>query len=153
MLFALIEPAQGMLRHQVDAADLDAALRMVGLRVAHVDHAGIWRDAERGLAIVVAEFGLFVPPQQQHYFSLLRGLYAGNAVLYAFDGEGSTIDVRPQDVPVPVFYRSVGAIERAIAENEIARPSIRVMGKLKWQWPQPRPDLDAIADSIVEELH
>lgn len=97
----------------------------------------IARDPETGygVSVVVYEYGLFVPPDQQRYFAINNKLYAGKALLYAFDNQGETIDLkRPPDV---VFFGSVRAIEMAIEAGQIERPASQT---LNWQWPQPMPD-------------
>jgi len=71
------------------------------------------------IAIVVDQFSLFVPPEEQRYFIIGRQLYGGNAVLYGYNEEGESIDLPL--MPVVIFI-SVAGIEEAIAAGQIDRP-------------------------------
>lgn len=137
MKFTVINPKE---KHMVtiDAADLKTAQEQAGLD--KVDHGLVMRDHETGagISIVVYEFGLFVPAEEQHYFSLNGRLYAGNAVLYSFDFEGNTIDVMPPP-GAPVWFDSLADVEAAIAAQAIPRPRMSINAEVIWEWPAPPP--------------
>jgi hypothetical protein len=132
------------------------ALKNAGLTPGKVDHGTI----RRGLAIVVDEYGLFVPPDQQRYFAIGRHLYAGPAaVLYGFDEQGETIDVDIQycrhgfhplsPTRFGRWFDSIDEIEAAIAKGEIDRPVIGSSDQIIWKWPGPRPDMTPLIDKIA----
>jgi hypothetical protein len=99
-----------------------------------------------GTQIVVAAFGLFEPATLQSFFAVGPRLYAGNALLLACDGAGNTVDIHEDLSILPVrFFDTAGQVERAIRRGEIARPTMSVNGATLWQWPDPRPDLEALA--------
>lgn len=142
MKFGLINPKRKTVLI-VDAKNLDAALARAGLKMGAVDHAVV----APGLGIIVHEYALLIPPRQQRYFTLLasasytRQLYGGNAVLYAFDEHGETIDAH-DDVPLHVtWFADAFAVEDAIDKGFIPRPTIRVNDVVTWEWqanPPPR---------------
>ena len=101
-----------------------------------VDH-GVLR---RGLAYVVAEYGMFVPKEQQRYAKFEDTLIAGNSVLYAYDDRGELIDIDPELVHEVRFFLTADDVERAIAKRKIRRPEIVQNGKVVWQWPDPKPE-------------
>jgi len=113
--------------------DLDDALQSVGLNSRQIDFGCLKRpDMTPGISIVVYEFGLKEPPQDQHFFAIGRSLFAGNAVLFAFDDVGSTIDL--EQMPPVLFFRDHHEVERSIEEDIIDRPEISVNGRVLWQW-------------------
>jgi hypothetical protein len=109
---------------------------LVGLDPLHVDHGVVYRSDLTGIgvAIVVFEHGLFAPPEKTFYFSIGRQMFAGNAILYAFDGAGETIDM-PERLPPVMFYKSFREVERAIERGDIDRPATFVNGAPMWSWP------------------
>lgn len=143
MIFAIIRPdrRESVLVHAGTPQEVYA---VVGLDAAHVDHGTIYRTADRSLAIVVGEFGLFEPPERIRYFSIGRQLYAGNAVLYAFDYVGETADLDPNAIPPITYYRDGFDVENAIRDDLIARPIIRRNDEVVWRWPERKPDLSAL---------
>ncbi|HEY2242729.1 MAG TPA: hypothetical protein VGH47_00725 [Xanthobacteraceae bacterium] len=121
----------------VEADDPQHVYELAGLDALHVDHAIVARSNELGLGIGIAVFehGLFAPPAATFYFSIGRQMYAGNAVLYAFDAAGETISM-PRSPPPVMFYRSYREVEAAIARDEIDRPQTMMNGAAIWAWPE-----------------
>ena len=119
------------------------ALAAIGLPELETDH-GLLRKADDrgpGLMMIVHEHSLFVPPAEQSYFAFGTHLYAGQAMMYAFDARGDTIDLElPALRPLPpiVWFESVGAVESAIRSGRIIRPSMAVNDAVFWRWPEPR---------------
>ncbi len=82
----------------IETDTLDEGKRLCGLKPQETDHGLIVRvPGVGGLGLFVDEYGLFVPPLNQHYFALGERLYAGNALVYAFDATGVTIDFEDKD--------------------------------------------------------
>jgi hypothetical protein len=135
MRFVLIDAEHRTVR-LVEAETPQHVYELVGLDALHVDHGVVARSNELGLgvAIVVFEHGLFMPPAATFYFSISRQMYAGNAVLYAFDAAGQTISM-PATPPPVTFYRSHREVEAAIARGEIDRPQTTFNGAPIWAWP------------------
>ena len=134
MKFAIVQPAETKWE-VVEAANLtDIYANIGGLDLP--DHNVIappgCLPSGKGLAIVVNDFSLHVPPRLQRYFVIGRTLFGGNAVLYAFNEQGDSVDI--DEVPVIIFM-SLAGVEDAIAQNQIDRPEVRVNGQLTWQWP------------------
>jgi hypothetical protein len=133
MKFAIVEPAQTHWE-VVEAPALHSVCAHLGLDKP--DHNVLIPPGHMpsgvGIAIVVDDFGMFVPPEQQRYFIIGRTLFAGNAVMYGFDQQGDTIDL--QEVPQIIFISRTG-IEGAISAGQIDRPTTRVNGQIVWQWP------------------
>ena len=77
----------------VRADRIDQAYDSAGLDPLKLDHATLVYDGEGGggIGMFVYEYGLMEP--SEHFFICEKNLYAGNAVVYAFDGEGER-DVR-----------------------------------------------------------
>lgn len=138
MRFVLIDPAARSWQ-MADHPTLDEALRAVGLKPGQVDFGSLGM----GISIVVDEFGLFADPAKTSYFALGRGLYAGNAVIFAASPhDGETIDV-PLELmdggPTPRWLTAEG-VEAAIQAGKIRRPQHTINnGPPTWQWPQPAP--------------
>src|SRR5262252_9939743 len=116
MRYVVIDPEKQTTR-AIEASGFDVALDVARLGSVGRDHA----VAAPGIAIVVFEFGLYMSPTEQHYFALGRRLYAGTALLYAFDEGGNTVDLTRN--PVPRFFKSPAEIEAAISSGEIERPT------------------------------
>jgi hypothetical protein len=122
-------------------ATIELAMARAGL--VNVDHGVVFpvsRDNPLGLliglAIMVYEFSLFAPPDRQAYFAIDSHLYAGHAVLYAFDKDGNEVDL--PGTPRVVFMPSAAAVERNIQLGFVQRPFMAVNGVKTWEWPQPR---------------
>src|SRR5262245_16560975 len=108
MRFAIIDPGTQTAVLE-DFPNVRAAYKHAGLNACEIDHGIV----SMGLAIVVHEYSLFEPAEQQHYFSIAGKLYAGKAVLYAFDIENrGTIDLLT--LPAVVFLPNKAAVERLI---------------------------------------
>jgi hypothetical protein len=112
--------------------DLREAELRAGLDPGHVDH-GTVRD---GLAIVVHEFSLLEPPETQSYFSIGDRLYAGCAVIYAYDGAGETIDAHLAYLPSDLtWYADAETAKLAIDHGLVEAPRIALNGVELWRWP------------------
>lgn len=140
MKFVIIEPAESRWTY-VESKEPWELYAMLGLPCdGGVDH-GVVIPAHAvpgrlGVAIVVDQFSLYVPPEHQRYFVIGRHLYAGNAVLYGFNEEGMTVDL-PM-MPVVVFITRSG-IEEAIQAGQIDRPMMAINDVKLWEWPNPSP--------------
>ena len=133
--FVIIEPAAHLLR-TIDLGPFDHAVVNAGLNVDETDHGMI----DRHTGVVVDQYGLLDPPERQDYFVINGHLYAGNAVIYGVDDEGSTVDVADADRLRPEFLHGRDEVERAISDGAVTRPELRVNGELIWKWPdQPAP--------------
>jgi hypothetical protein len=133
MKFAVITPS----RQETiitDFSDLNTALRAADLHFRGVDHGMLAIGVHR-VGIIVYEFSLFVPAAEQSYFAIHGHLYAGNAVLYGVDDNGSTVDLRV--MPEVFFMPNQHAVERSISLGLITRPYMAVNKQITWQWPQP----------------
>lgn|SRR5262245_22479141 len=121
----------------INVHDVSAAYRPLGLKAGEVDFGTICQDDQCLLSIVVYEYGLFVPPESQNFFSIGDQLFAGNAVIFLASREtGEAIDL---DIPPPIcFYRSHVEVEGAIRSGSLQRPEMRVNNQLLWVWPQQR---------------
>jgi hypothetical protein len=136
--FATIRPA---VQHQgiVNARTIRAALRSVELDPLQTDHGIVERANGRGIGIIVHEYGLFVPPPQQTYFAINKRLYAGNAILYAFNSAGETINIE-RPLPLMIHWlRNALEVEQAITLGIVLRPQQRINNQVTWSWPQEVP--------------
>lgn len=77
----------------VEGGSYDAAMARAGLQRGAVDHGQVMA----GIGIVVHEHGLMADADKQFYFRIGSRLYAGNALLYAFDEAGKTRDFPGDD--------------------------------------------------------
>ena len=112
-----------------------------GLESGRTDHGVIMNDRTGGIAIVVAEFGLYVPPLNQHYFAIGDRLFAGNALIYAFGEAGETVDFDDVERLTIRWFESGHDVARALARGDLIKPQIVLNGMVVWEWPQPRPDM------------
>ena len=137
MKFFAIKPAQCAVE-TIEASEPYEAYKTLGLDQLRVDHGVVARfDDGGGVGIVVYEFSLFEPINEQRWFSILGQLFGGNALLYGFDASGETCGF---DLPPPVvFYRDAHEVETAIASGQIKRPQIKVNENVIWQWPDEAP--------------
>jgi hypothetical protein len=131
--FTIIRPD----RHAVDtvqARTYDDLHKQIFPMPLGVDHSVIYRNENGGLGIVVEQYGLF--RSNMSYFAMRGKLYAGVALLYAFDAAGKTVTLR---APLPTVYwlSNADAVERAITNGDVGRPVIRVNDELLWSWPEP----------------
>lgn len=147
MKFAVVLPAEKRIT-VVDVPDLRDAIRRAGLEPGAVDHGHVFR----GLGVVVGEHGLYVPPAEQSYFSISRRLYAGNAVLYATNDAGDTVDYDHGGRWFGEWFDDAAGVEVAVAAGRVERPTLAVGADVVWRWPEPRPDLDAAVDKIADSL-
>jgi hypothetical protein len=131
-----------------DFATIEDAERAAGLTPGAIDHGTV----TRGLGIIVSEYGLFDPPDRQHYFSIDRRLYAGGAVLYRVDSRGITIDLEFGGRWFGSWYADAGEVEQAIREGAIERPQQGFGELIVWRWPGPRPDGEQMQKAIVDAL-
>ena len=110
------------------------ALALAGLDGNDTDHGVVGRYFDRGLGIFVGGHSMFEPVNEQKYFAIGGRLYAGRGLVYAFDGQGRTIEfARP--IPMVRFFEDALEIEYAIHQHEIMRPQIVINGKVTWSWP------------------
>ena len=136
MKFLLIDPKARRLRVEW-FPDLFFAKLEAGLEPDQVDHGHVARN----LSVVVFEFSLFVPPEEQCYFSLGSKLFGGSAVMYQTDAAGETIDfnttISTAIFPNPGWlrwYRSVAEIEAAISGGTLVRPQTMLNDTIIWAW-------------------
>jgi hypothetical protein len=149
MQFAAIKPKLQVLEW-INTDTLKTAELACGL--TSVDHGVFWRkDDGLGLGYTVYEYALYEPrPEEQSYAAVFGTFIAGNAIVYAFDASGETIPVTSEMISLkdikwlPDLLRA----ELAIAHRIVKRPMIAVNGKVLWRWPEPKPDLDHIAELI-----
>ena len=112
---------------------IQEAQDIVGLR--GVDHGILMY----GLGYCVYEYGLFVPPSEQHYFGIHGTLIAGPAIFYAFDERGETLNLRVSEFPNVRFYLGINDVEHSISIGEVERPFMAVGNARIWEWPQHPP--------------
>ena len=137
MKFYAIKPADCAIE-AIEASEPWEAYKTLGLDRMGVDHGVVARVADGGgVGIVVYEFSLFVPVNEQRWFSIMGQLFGGNALLYGFDVHGETCDFDPP--PPVVFYRSADEVEAAIARGEVKRPQMAVNQNVLWRWPDEHP--------------
>jgi hypothetical protein len=131
----------------IEASDAWVAQRQIGLE--HVDHGGL---LHRNLSIIVDEFGLR-RELNKGYFSIGRLVFSGNAVVYRYDGNGETRDVRPEDLSLLsksyTGYTDAAALEMAIAGDLLDRPVMKFNGEVFWQWSPPK---EKTPDQVRAEL-
>ena len=132
MKFATINPTERTVA-VVEAANLEEAMKPMGLTYGQIDFGTLWRDPVYGHGTSMYQFGLF-RGKEGHYFSIGPRLYEGNAVMFGFNKAGDTISLHTP--PVVQFYRNANAVERAIDRGEIRRPSFAINNEIAWQWPQ-----------------
>src|SRR5215831_4479312 len=120
MKFGIVDPRTAR-AEIIEAPDWQTAGKEIGLESGRTDSGMIVRDATGGLAYFCYEFGLFVPTDQQSYFSILgldrKPLIAGAAVFYAFDAAGETVDL--EELPPLLFYRDAHEVEKAIRAGDV----------------------------------
>lgn len=135
MRFIVIDPARCEVK-VIEKKDLNGALRATGLRLSRVDFATLFvGDDGWGLQIVVYEKGLRESPSKHRFFSLGESLFAGSAIIFAFNNKGDTVTL--PDImrnPPVTFYRSYREAEAAIRRGELQRPQITANGKVVWEW-------------------
>lgn len=113
-------------------ASMEHAKQAVGLG-ADTDHGIVYP----GIGIIVDGHGLYKDPRDQHYFSIGRRMYAGSAVLFAFDEAGNNIDLTK--LGVVMFYDDYKKAEADMRAGTIERPTVTINGSVIWKWPAPRP--------------
>lgn len=133
----------------IECAGFAEAKAAYGLKL--VDFGVLWhRHAVGGAQIVVAEFGLFEPVATQRYFAIGTRLYAGNALLFAYNGVGVTVDFL--SFHLDMVKPKLRFFDDADAVGEIERPATTYNGEVLWQWPQPKPDLRELARRAAEDM-
>jgi len=136
--FATIEPAESRWE-LVEADELTDLYERLGL-TGDVDHTSLASPHAMpsgvGISLVVREFSMFDPPEEQRFFAIGRTLCAGNAVLYGYDRHGESVDL--EEMPV-ILFMTLAGVEDAIARDQINRPYLAVNGEKLWEWPQPSP--------------
>ena len=128
MQFMIVDPR----KRTVEAFDgeLDGAKVAAGLDPHAVDHGTI----APGLAVVVYEYSLYVPPHKQAYCGVNGTLVAGPAVFYRYDQHGETVDLWKSEFPDVRFYLGINDVEAAFERGEIARPFTAVNDNVIWQF-------------------
>jgi hypothetical protein len=149
----VIDPKR-MLVDFTEVFETNDAYPLVGLVGGKVDFGTLARDPDTGITynIIVYEFGLYVPPEHGHYFSIGSSLYEGGAILFAADHMGETVSY-PATKPPVQFYRSGEEVEAAIQRREINRPYSAINGEVIWQWPSHGQFTEqAIRDRLKEQF-
>jgi len=124
----------------IEAATADDAKHICGLKPMEIDIGTVHHEyGVGGCAIMVAEFGLFVPPINQHFFAIGNRVYAGNALLYAYNAEGYTIDFDDPNLEI-TWFADGREVEDAILAGKIIRPTVTRDGVPVWEWPDPKPE-------------
>lgn len=143
MKFAIIKSAAKQIE-LVDEPDVWAAMEAhTDLKRGEIDFGSLSREVK----IIVYEFGMFLEPDdpRDHHFSLGRQLFVGDAVIFASDDEGETIDFTDKNLvllkAVTHFYQSRATVEYAIRNGRIDRPQMSLNGEIIWQWPQRNPNV------------
>ena len=149
MKFLAVDPFHSRPIYEVEVPSHRDVLAALGVNPDQTDH-GLLRRATggaHGLSIVVYEFGLF-EHDGQRWFSLGGRLYAGKAVIYAFDqaGETAPVDANAEHwirrLLDPLFFDSIGQVESAIERSIVLRPAMSGPNAARvWQWPDPAPTL------------
>jgi hypothetical protein len=135
MRYVVIDPSTETVP-AIDCASFDEAITAAGLELGRVDHGQLTRD----LGSVFFEFGMFEPPEQQHYTALGRRLLAGRILIYGVGYRGETVDVEVHPTNFEAtFLHGASDVEEAIGRGLIERPEIRMSGEVVWQWPDPIP--------------
>lgn len=141
MKFGLIDPKCKTVT--VLCADtIDAALSLAGLSCDDV----IFTRVGPGLAVASHKQSLMFSPGEQSYFALIaspeheRQLYGGKSVLVAYDDEpgNNTDDADVQPLHI-TWMSSAAAVEAAIDEEFIKRPTIVFNGVVTWEWNASPP--------------
>jgi hypothetical protein len=90
------------------------------------------------VSVVVYEYGMFDPPEEQSYFAMGGRLFAGTAVLLGVDKHGEDRDLSGLELPPVIWFDNTEEIEAAIARGEVVRPHMAVNNEVFWKWPEPR---------------
>lgn len=121
---------------------------LIGIERLRTDTGTLARAGSKypGLAIIVYEFGL-MEPHWTEFFVLGKQLYVGNALFYAFDHQGDTVDCIQFQFDTlkrqTFFYHSRQAVVKAVHDGLVHRPqtSITTMDKdgnphteVLWTW-------------------
>jgi hypothetical protein len=142
---------------RIEMPTLQGVEEMMGLKL--VDHGQVraplmgrlGQMLAPGIAIVVQEDGLYRDASDGRYFGLMGELYHGNAVLYAFDHHGETVDF-PQALTIePAFFDDLVAIEAAISEAAINRPVTTMNGVVMWTWPEKSQRHKTVIAEMLKE--
>lgn len=138
MRFIIVDAHKCEIR-EANASDLTDTYPEAGLERGSVDHGTI----RRGFSIVVKDYGLFDDPDKVPYFALAGALYSGNAVIFAYDQAGETVDIDWKTGELANFiqwFSSRTEIERAIAAKTVVRPTAAINGVVHWTWPEQNRD-------------
>jgi hypothetical protein len=133
MRFGIVNPSVQSARIE-RCENFEAACAAVGLVPGEIEFEAL----TTAIQIAVYEFGFFVPPHEQYYFTTHRRLYAGNALLFGIDDKGKRIDL--EALPAILYLPTAAAVERAIDAGIVGRPQITLTGgSVIWRWPEPPP--------------
>lgn len=137
--FAIINPKEKSVT-ALEAKDYKTAVAAAGLRLGELDFGTVtqFKDGS-SLSIIVYEYGL-LEGNESDYFALNGRLYNGNAVLFAANEEGETIDLSIQHLnkglTTLLRFKNISEIEDAIAKNKVIRPQSSFNGMVYWSWNQ-----------------
>jgi hypothetical protein len=131
MRFLHVDPKARTVK-PVDADSPSSAVP--SLTSLNTDHGVVSKDPDGGgISIIVYEYGLL--EGEGPYFSLGTQLYSGDAVLYAFDYAGETIDMpKHLDAIIPIWLADKSEAELAIAAGVVRRPQAAINGLVTWEW-------------------
>lgn len=122
-----------------DFADYRDALKAIGLESGMVDFGSLGAFHDLTIHIMVYEYGL-IRPIQTTYFRVAKQLFNGNAIIFASNPEGETVNF-PSNIaehwkscPEFEWLNSSEEAEEAITSGRATRPQQTINGKIFWQW-------------------
>lgn len=140
----IIDPQTKTIRN-VDVKDYKDALREAGLTSGGIDFGTVMRARDgTTYTTMVYEWGL-IRPKVDAYFSILKSLYCGPAVVFRANNEGETIDIplsladhwATGECPDFRWIGTAQDAEKAIQDGHIDRPQSSINGQVTWQWRAP----------------
>lgn len=141
MNFLIIDPTTRTIRN-FDAKDYKDALKEAELESGGIDFGTIAKQSDgSSYSIMVYEYGL-MKPKTKSYFSILKQLYNGTAIVFRANDEGETIDVplslaahwATGECPDFQWLSTADEAEKAIEDGKIIRPQSSINGEVLWQW-------------------
>lgn len=122
-----------------NVSDYNDAIALANLSQGELDFGSIGFHHDLTFIIVVYEFGL-MNPKQSTYFRLGPQLFNGNAVIYAANIEGATVDFPSsiaeywKDCSKFEWFANANEVEAAIAAGRVRRPQSSINGQVYWTW-------------------
>lgn len=119
--------------------DYKDAIALANLSQGELDFGAIGFHHDLTFNIIAFEFGL-IHPKQSTYFRLGPQLLNGNAVIYAANIEGETVDFPPSifehfEVCFKFeWFKNVDEVEAAIKADRLQRPQSSINGQVFWTW-------------------